>query len=173
MEDRSFNREFPSSVRCSILHCQLHFYLHYFEILLINTWMDGWMDGWTTPQSTYVKVNVTNWPLTTAATECGVRAFFTRCSRCVELIARELPCKKNLCRIWHCWCGKLPITHLFNLAFKVNWQTPFAIRLHKCTDVDRVIGITHSVRQYGSRSLPLRQSAVCIWIETTKLIDLY
>ena len=44
MEDRSFNRGFPSSVRCSIQHCQLRYYLHHVDILLINTWMDGWMD---------------------------------------------------------------------------------------------------------------------------------
>ena len=44
MEDRSFYRGFPSSVRCSIQHCQLCYYLHYVEVLLINTWMDGWME---------------------------------------------------------------------------------------------------------------------------------
>ena len=40
MKDRSFNRGFPSSVRCSIYHCQLRCYLHHIDILLINTWME-------------------------------------------------------------------------------------------------------------------------------------
>ena len=43
MEDRSFNRGFPPSVRCSIVNCTCYC-LHYVEILLINTWMNGWMD---------------------------------------------------------------------------------------------------------------------------------